>query len=519
MGLLQVEREIAALRDPLRSAADRALAAASLAQSASTSADAESAGAAVEPPPVDPAQRMFGYHVRHPQAVPWDGRGMRSGTITYVDDERIEQYVGQQTWIVYEPAALPAFSPAVGDQIRISRRGAAPIVEAIGQNRLQIDDSVNIREIRSGMFVFRSSPIDGAEIASIAQSLAERYAGKLRVESDGIGIEFRAAAQLRLTPAALDSAWAAGAAGLLLDPLEGAVRLDVVVRTNRAEAALDAERSLALCAAMFASDADAVAIDDTGAILSSDELHRLGVGNEMRADAFGFVAAAAQRLWPCPQMRLVEHQGVCDELILFSSRPWRAEFAASHLRRSLDVLSQGAQLSGDPIVPTEMTLDCDVEQGRPGTLARIALLTFETVELEVAFLDATCAHDDVRRSIEARKAVEVLLGHPIASAIVFAFGNRGDDTESALFVLEMRRADALATALAAAYARRDAGVAADAIGALFSADELIELALRRSGKAASWNARVAALALDRQDHLEAQLDSDAIDIYDEVDST
>jgi hypothetical protein len=344
------------------------------------------------------------------------------------------------------------------------------------------------------MCIFRTTPIELAEIVAVAGAVGERYAGSITAAETGAVIAFRGAAQLTIVQAAIDSDEGIRLSALLSDAVAGAVRLSVTARSNKLEAALDAERALTLCAAMLTAEADAVAIDDTRAIFSADALYGLGTRNEMRADAFAFVAAAARREWPAPQAWFSGRGGICAELAVFSSRPWRAEFASTFLRRELGGLAAGGRHSGDPIVPDRGDVfsveDADVTAG----CVKLATLSYDTVDVDVGFVDGTQAGDELRAAIEARTDVAALLGRPIAGVVVFAFGNRGDDTESDVFALEMRRAETLVTTLAAAFAARGDAVAADIMGALYSADELRILALRRSGTSVSWNARVNSLA-------------------------
>jgi hypothetical protein len=247
-------------------------------------------------------------------------------------------------------------------------------------------------------------------------------------------------------------------------------------------------------AAMLSSEGEALAIDDGGAIFSAEALYLLGTRNEMRGDAFSFAAAAAQRQAP-PQIWFSDRAGTCDELTIFSSRPWRADFAASFLERELTGLAQ-ARESGDPIVPLQVNTFAGDERGAPGGLERLASLAYDTVEVEVGFIDVAVAGDDVRGRIGARPDVAAMLARPIANAIVIAFGGRAGEAPEPDFVLEMRRAETIATALGAAIARRGESIATDVFGTLYDTEELLALALRRCGKSASWAARVASAALE-----------------------
>jgi hypothetical protein len=480
----QLVREIAVVRDVSQEPARRAFAAAALADGEFVSATASSAN--------DPAARMFGYETRHADALRWDGTGSRSGTITYLDDERVEQYVGQQKWIAYDRHELGSVRTDIGDQVRIARRGGSVAVEPIGPNRLQ--DS-GVREARSGMFVLRTTAIEVSEIEALGGDAAERYGARAEAAADGMTVEFRGAARLDAIAVAPESFDGFEPAALLSGPIAGAVRLAVQVRSNRPEAALDAERALVLFAAMLASDADAIAIDDTGAIFSADQLSVLATRNETRADAFAFAVAAAQRQWSAPQMWSSGRQGVCDELVVCFGRPWRADFAARFLARELAGFADAANSNVDPIVPSGGKLSSDVKDGEDGPLRRLASLWYETVDIDVAFLDVDRLSKDGEPGIAGRQDLAAVLGRPVASAIVIAFGNRGPDTESEDFGLEMRRAETLATALAASFAARGESVTTDVGGTLYAASDLLTLALRRCGKSVSWSARVAALGV------------------------
>jgi hypothetical protein len=441
----------------------------------------------------DPATRMFGFGLRHDAALPWDGRGARSGTITYMDEERVEQYVGGQTWVAYRRSDLGVFLNDVGDQVRIARRGDAAAVELIGPNRLHDSRSAPAREACSGMRVLRSAEFTGDEVGSYAASVAERYGAVVNVSPEAVRLDFRGAAQLTVTPAEISDDDDSPASALMREPVAGAVRVATAVRSNKLEAAVDAERALVLLAAMLSSEGEAVAIDDVGTIFSAEQLYLLGTRNEMRGEAFSFAAAAAQRQAP-PRIWFSDRAGICDELTIFSSRPWRADFAAAFLERELKGLVE-ARESADPIVPPQIKIFGGGERGEPGGLERLASLAYDTVEVDVGFLDVAAAGDDLRARIEARPDVAAMLVRPIANAIVIAFGDSAADAAEPGFALEMRRAETIATALGAAIAKRGESIATDVLGTLYDAEELLTLALRRCGKSASWAARVAAAAL------------------------
>jgi hypothetical protein len=481
--MTQLMRQIAGVRDASEPPARRAFTAAALA-----AGDVPNSAGAGD----NPTTRMFGFNSRHDGALPWDGRGMRSGTITYRDDERVEQYIGQQKWIAYTPRELGDFRSDVGDQVRIARRGDGVSVESIGPNRLEADTAAG-REVSSGMFVLRTSDFSTDDVLSSAQSVADRYAGRLRNESEAIVLDFGGGAGLlTIVPESPERFAEFRAALLLAEPVAGVLRLSVTVCSKKLDAALDAERALLLFAAIITSDADGIAIDDTGAIFSSEELFGLGTKNEMRADAFAFAAAAAQRACPPAQTWFSPYSVICDELTVFSSRSWQADFAARFLGRELDALAEAAHDNGDAVFPDEGRLAGADEPDATGTLERLAVLSYPTVEIEIGFVDATRANGDVRAKIEARKDIEALLGRPVASAIVFSIVPRSSDPAAEPVEREIRRAETVVTALAAAVARRDDSIASDVLRALYCADDLLRLALRRCGKSASWAARVAS---------------------------
>ena len=112
----------------------------------------------------------------------------------------------------------------------------------------------------------------------------------------------------------------------------------------------------------------------------------------------------------------------------------------------------------------------------PAEYAKLATLSYETVDIDIGYIDRARSGDELRAVFEGRTDVEALLGRPIASAVVFAFGNRGEDTESDLFALEMRRAETMVTTLAVAFAARGDALAADIMGEFYSAGELGTLA-------------------------------------------
>jgi len=442
----------------------------------------------------DSATRMFGFDTPHAAALPWDGRSARSGTITYVDDERVEQYVGAQTWIAYCRSDFGVFVNGVGDQVRIARRGNAVSVDVIGSNRLEASRSAPAREASSGIHVLRATEFSAEEVEAFAASVAERYQAAVNSSAEAVRLDFRGAAQLVVAPVDASTFIDSAAVALMSQPVAAALRIATVVRSNKLEAALEAERALILLAAMLTSEAEAVAVDDGGAIFSPEQLYGLGTRNEMRADVFSFMAAAAQRQAP-PQVWFSERSGICDELTVFSSRPWRADFAATFLERQLNGLAQAGRETGDPIVPPDGRIFSSGERGGRGGRERLATLAYETVEVDLAFLDVAGAGDDLRARIAARPDVGAMLGRPIAHAIVIAYGNSAAAASAPGFALDMRRAETVATALAAAFAQRGEAVATDVVGALYAVDDLVALALRRCGKSVSWAARVMSATM------------------------
>ncbi|MGP6159081.1 MAG: hypothetical protein ACLPYS_16490 [Vulcanimicrobiaceae bacterium] len=482
----RLKRRIATLRDRSQTAAQRALAGAFLAAELSSSQTVDD-GPVSKP---DASQRMFEYGVFHERALPWDGRGPRSGTITYVASDRVEQYVGQQVWIAYAGGELNDFTPELGDQVRVVRRADRVEAERIAANRLE--GGAADREARSGMTLFFACELDPSETQSTAQAVAERYASTASAVENGFVLESKGAARLEVRPLEPASSSAAShAAHVLQLPPAGAVRLEVAVRSNRADAALEAERALMLSAALLTADQQAVGVDDTGAVFAAEDLYVLGSENQTRADSFAFVAAAASSIWPAAPGVRSPSEGACDELIVFWDSQWRADFALSFLRRALDELAEGAERSGDPVVPVEGEICGDDERGESGTFQPLLRLFYETVAIEAAFVAVSAQAGELAAPLGARADVEALLGRPVRSALVFSLRPRGEDAESETFGLDLRRADAFVTGLAAICARRADCIASDAAATLYDVDELLALALHRRGKASSWRARVA----------------------------
>ena len=471
----RLRASLATLTDRARSAADRALAATFLASEIASGEPIVTSGT----PSNDPAQRMFAYGVRHPDAAPWDGRGTRSGTITSIAVDRIEQYVGGGRWVAYDPQVFGATVPDIGDQVRIARRNGAVEIERIGPNRLA-GTRTDAREASSGMLVLRCAPLDEGEIEETLEAVARRYDGTLTVDGESARIEIGDAAACRLRLVSDQMLPDYDPSALLPGAIEAAIRLDAAVRSDRAGAALGAERAMILCAALLTTGAPAVAIDDAGAVFSAERLYELAARNETRADAFTFAAAAAQRVHPPSPAAFFE--GVADELTLFSSRPSRADSAFVSLRRVLTHIAAAAAASEDPLVPPQLAVPAIEDRGEPGEAQWLVQLAYERVEIAVAFVDATATDASLAAAVGSRSDVEAILGDAIRSAVVFTVSTR--DTGGADDGLELRRADAFVTALAASFARREDAIASDASGRLYAVDDLVDLALHRRTRAA-----------------------------------
>jgi hypothetical protein len=488
--VLQLKRSLATLRDPSAGPAQRALAGAAVSAACASAAEPQPLQQAVSAPSDDSGTRMFGYGMRHDAAMPWDGKATRSGTITYVDDERVEQYVGQQQWIAYRQSELnwPGF--VIGDRLRIGRRAGAIFIEAVADNRLGGNAPSGGRPVRSGLTVMRSRAFDAGELAATAHTVAERYAARLDGEAWHWELTFGGGGKLALL--VCERAISPSLGDLVGEPLTAALRLEVTVNDAVAAAALEAECALVYAAALAVTAGEGLAVDDTGAIFSAEALYDLGVRESTRAAAFSFAAAAARRAWPSAPIWFSARGGVCDELTVLYARAWRADFAAAYVNRTLAALSDAMLRTGDPVIPVHGTVYPADSYADPGQIQALATLEYERVGVDVAFIDFTAAGCPLRDDVAARTDLPAILGADICCAVVICFGNRLDDVDSDAFALEMRRADALATAVAAALARRGDCIAVDAAGAVYSADELIELAVQRRGKDASWTARVTA---------------------------
>lgn len=490
MNTRALKRELAILCDPASGRARRALAAATV--SAAFNPDLTSDVVPASPELSDAHARMYGFAMRHPQAPVWDGRSTRSGTITYVDDEWIEQYVGQQRWLAYRQSDLSEPGFVLGDQVRIAVRNGGVAIEAIGTNRLPREARWPSRTIRSGVTIVQRVACSGDRLLAAAQTSAVRYAAELTQDSACIVLTCRNGARLRVEPLSV-AAVAPGMASLLAEPPAGALRLEVSVDAENAAAALEVESALIYCAALVASAVESVTVDDSGAVFSTEQIVDLARRDETRGAAFPLAAAAAQRTWPVDPRWLSDRSGVCDELVLFSSRAWRADFASEFVKRVLESLSDALQRSDDDVIPREGVLYGDDERTPAGTLQKLATLSYDTTDIDIAFLDSDAAGDHAAAELLAtREDIAALLGEPIAGAVVIAFGNRTADTESEVFGLDMRRADVIATAIGAALARRGSCIGSDVNGTLYSAEELIDLAVRRCGKSAAPVARVVA---------------------------
>jgi hypothetical protein len=454
----ELQRALALVRDAGRDPGQRALTAAFLA--ANSSLDAPDS----EELPADPSQRMFAYGIMHAGATPWDGRSMRTGTITYVSSDRVEQYVGNRTWIAYTAHLFGETMPRLGDQLRIARRNGAIEFEHIAPNRFAATPMV--RNASSGMVIVRRTPLEKNEIEETAASVARRYAASFSVTPESVIIDFAGGASCRITTT-------------LAGPT-GEIRLEVAVRSDLAEEALQAERALLLSAALLTLDGDSFAIDDSSAIFTAECLLALAETNSMRADAFVFAAAVAQSQQTPSQTQIFD--GFLDELTLFFARPLRAEDARSTLTRAFNGLLESAHSCEDPIVPP-YSAPVSPEPLAAGDEPQLMLhLAYDTVEIFVAYIDAESASEQVMARLAARTDVEALLGGTIRSSLTFAVAGRGDDVASDRFALEMRRADAFVTALAASVAHGEAAIASDALGTLYASDDLLQFTLHRCGR-------------------------------------
>jgi hypothetical protein len=452
-------------------------------------------------------EEFYGYGRRHESASAWDGRSVHSGTITYVDEEWIEQHVGQQRWIIYEAATFEHWPLAIGDQVRFVKRNGSCEAEAIGANRLHAASAALSRPtdpLHSGMTVFLASEIDASEIEAIATSVDDRHGASLAIEGQAWTLEFPGEARLGIMRVAASTGSAAGvAARLVPKPLVDALHLKVTVRPDKPDGVFAAERALVLCAAAFTAGDAAVACDDTGAIFFPEQLYALGARAATRADAFAFRAAAARQLsalsdsepsrtdLPPSSTGTSSKRRVSESFAIFSTRAESADLVRAEFSRAVETLADAADTTEDVVAAFGRTLFPAGDQVEPGALQPLAQLAFQTVEIDIAFLDANTG--DARRwpLLQAREDVRCLLGMPIRTIVVFEFGNRTSDIESALFWLEMRRADVVTTALAAILARRGHTLAADA-GSIYPVEELVELALQRRGRTASLAALVAA---------------------------
>lgn len=395
--------------------------------------------------PADASGRMFGYGVAHRDAAPWDGRSMRSGTVTYADDCRVEQYVGQNTWIVYKTEIFDGALPPVGDQIRVAARNGAVAVERIGQNRLGASAA---RRAASGMVIARKMPLQPGEIETSVESVARRY-GASYDRKQGL-VDFDGGASLRVR---------------LEDP---AIHLDVSVQTDRPHEAYGAECALILCSALLTSDGSD-AVDDTGIVFTGDRLYALAAGNQMRGDWFGFAAAAAKRAYPPAKTRVFTESS--DELVIFLDKEQGAASVQNALGRSLELLAGGAARTGDPSVPQTMTV-METRDQAPGEWQPLFQFGYETVQVWIALGNG---------SVDWRPDVAALFGKPVSKALAFAIGT--PVTEHSEIDVELCRSNAFLTVLAAGFMKGTGAIASDASGQLFSAADLLEIALYRRGTA------------------------------------
>jgi hypothetical protein len=455
----ELRRALALLRDAARDPGERALTAAFLAARRSLDAPVES-----EELPADPSQRMFAYGIAHDGATPWDGRSMRSGTITYIDSDRVEQYVGNRTWVTYTAHMFGETMPRLGDQLRISRRNGITEFEHIAPNRFAATPIV--RNASSGMVVVRQTPLEKDEVEQTAAAVAQRYGASLSVAPESAVIDFAGNASCRMTTTSVNPV--------------GSIRLEVAVRSDLPEAALHAERALLLSAALLTLDGESFAVDDSSAIFTAERLLALAETNSMRADAFTFAAAAAQSQKTPSQTRILD--GFLDELTLFFTHSSGAEDFRSTLMRAFSRLFDAAQSCEDPIVPpyiAPLPAEALAAGAEPQLMLHVA---YDTVEIVVAYIDAEVASERVAARLAARTDVDALLGSTIRSSLTFAVTSRGDDIASDRFALEMRRADAFVTALAATVMQGEAAIASDAHGTLYSSHDLLEFTLHRCGR-------------------------------------
>ncbi len=402
----------------------------------------------------DPAQRMFGYGERHEPASFWDGRTIRSGTITYAREDRIEQYVGRNSWIAYDPAMFGDTLPQEGDQIRISPRRDSVQIERIGPNRLGSGGS---RQASSGMQIVRDTSVEPDEIAAAAQAVARRYSAAIKDIDGGCVLDFSGGAELRVRTV----------------PEHGTrARVEVCVRTDRPDEARDAECALILCAALLTPGTGATAFDDSGAAFETERLYALAASNGMRGDWFGFVASAAQRRFPYESAPLFEE--FCDELTVFSSDSWTAAQVQQALGQSLELFGRAAAESVDPGIPDSISI-MEPNGEPPGQWQ--CLFKF--------FYEAALVWVGVREGPDERRPdVGALLGKPVSTAVLFGTAAPGDPQDERT-ALELRRADAFVTALAAGFMKSANNIASDGSGRLFSGRDLMELALYRQGRGLS----------------------------------
>ncbi len=465
MRLSELQRALATVRDFSRAPGERALAATLLA--AGDSDEEQRAGSTKAP--VDPALRMFGYGVVHDDALPWDGKSIRSGTITYAEGDRVEQYIGRSSWIVYGTNIFGEDLPQAGDQLRIARRNDSTRIECVGPNRLAGRAQVAHRS--SGMLLLRRTPLEDGELEKAAAVVAERYSAVLDSTTECATMDFAGGACFTVALARSNAA-------------EAVIRLCVDTRTDRPQEACDAERAMVLCAALLTMGEASAVVDDTTACFTSDILYELARRNGMRADSFRFAAAAAQRAFPVLHSRVFDDSS--DELTVFSAHASEPDFAFATLGRALQAFADAAEACEDPVVPAFMEGVAPEHRGEAGEVQLLAQLAYEKIEIVIAFVDVAAATGTLAERVALRSDVQALLGAPIRSAVVFAVRIAAEDA-GAPPPLETHRADVLITALAAIFTLGNSAIASDADGALYCASDLTELALRRQGKATSCN--------------------------------
>jgi len=117
----------------------------------------------------------------------------------------------------------------------------------------------------------------------------------------------------------------------------------------------------------------------------------------------------------------------------------------------------------------------------------LAHFAFSGTLLELYHLDLARAHPLLLALVGARGELRDLFGREITNAIVcefLAFEESPNDV-----------ADAFAMSLLAELSAREPSIAQDDSGAIFDAEQLAGLSVRRRGRAESWNERVTVAGL------------------------